>query len=141
MFVDEGGVYQDSGDYKEHFPPLLEELASVGRPILSFIQTRMMREIYKSKYPRSVHIHIPSLSDASTYDLMCLLLNELNVEFTEGEARQACTFADGHPFNVHFIAAYIAGEGMDVMLADPHEVLELNYQRGHEFIRQYRSRI
>jgi tetratricopeptide (TPR) repeat protein len=135
MLIDEGGAYQDNGDYKEHLPAVLNLISNAGRPVVFFIQTRMMRELYKASYPKSAHIRIPSLSDSSVYELMCLLLNELEVEYTKEQAEQACAFADGHPFNVHFIAAYIAGEGIDVALSDPREILEVKYQKGHDFIR------
>lgn len=135
LFVDEGGVYQDDGDYKDHFPPLLEKIQHIGRPSICFIQTRMMREIHKQKHKRSAHIRLPSLSDESSYELMCLILNELGIDYNEHEARQACKFAEGHPFNIKFIAAYVAGEGIDLALSDPHEILEMNYQSGYKFIR------
>lgn len=135
LIIDEGGVYQDIGDYREYFPELLSHLGDVGRPAISFIQTRMMREFYKSKYLRSAHIRVPSLPDDVVYELMCLLLNEFDVEYTEEEARQACSLTDGHPYNIHFIAAYIKGEGIDVALADPAEIIERKFEISQKFIR------
>ena len=136
LFVDEGGVYQGSGDYREHFPLIIRLLEPYGRPIVFFLQTRMMREIYKQKYPKSAHIRIPSMSDDMTRELMALILNELKVDFRDDELSQICMFAGGHPFNIHFIAAYVASEGLDIALSDPTEILEQNYERGLDFLRR-----
>jgi tetratricopeptide (TPR) repeat protein len=136
ILMDEGGVLDDDGDYQSHLAAIITQLETKSRPLLLFVQTRMMRHRYKQKYPRSFHIRIPCLSDETTFELLSLTLKDLDVDFDEGDARKASEFADGHPFNVNFIAAYIADVGMDVLLADPGEVIEFKLEKGTEFLQR-----
>ena len=136
IVMDEGGVYQGSGDYQKHFTKILERISEFGRPIVFFVQTRMMREKLKSRYKKSAHIKLHSFSEKRTQDLMSLILKELDVDYSEDDIKSACQFAGGHPFNVHFIATYIYNEGIDVALSDPTEILEQNYEQGLDFLRR-----
>ncbi|WP_394888736.1 tetratricopeptide repeat protein [Mesorhizobium sp. AaZ16] len=76
------------------------------------------------------------MSDETVYQLMCLKLKELDVDFTENEVRKACDFTDGHPYNVNLVVSFIVEEGFDVFLANPSDIVEIKSQRGHEFIRR-----
>ncbi|RUY84980.1 hypothetical protein EN974_35375, partial [Mesorhizobium sp. M7A.F.Ca.CA.001.12.2.1] len=136
VFVDDGGVFQDDGDYHPHFPLIFNELSDIARPTLSFIQARMMRHALKQRYPRSFHIRIPSLSDETVYQLLCLKLKELDIDFTEAEVRKACEFTDGHPYNINLVVSFIAADGFDVFLANPSDVIEIKSQRGHDFMKR-----
>jgi len=136
IFIDEGGVLQDNGDYQPHFPILLEQLADMSRPALAFIQFRMMKHSFKKNHPRSFHIRIDSLQDETVFELMCLKLKDLDVDFEPLKVREAQKFTDGHPFNVNLVTAFIADEGMDVLLSDPTEIIETKVERGRDFLRK-----
>jgi tetratricopeptide (TPR) repeat protein len=136
VFVDDGGVFQDDGDYHPHFPLIFNELSDIARPTVSFIQARMMRHSLKQRYLRSFHIRIPSLSDETVYQLLCMKLKELEIDFTESEVRKACEFTDGHPYNINLVVSFIADIGFDIFLANPSEIIEIKSQRGHDFIKR-----
>jgi len=136
VFIDDGGVFQDDGDYHPHFPSIFNELSDIARPTLSFIQARMMRNALKQRYQRCFHIRIPSLSDETVYQLLCLKLKELEIDFTEAEVKKACEFTDGHPYNINLVVSFIVADGFDSFLANPSDIIEIKSQRGHDFIKR-----
>ncbi|TAX74982.1 tetratricopeptide repeat protein [Rhizobium ruizarguesonis] len=137
IFIDDSGdVLQDDGDYQEYFPIIIDYLQSHSRPTFGVIQSRMMKKAFKNKYPRAVHIPVSALSDETVFELMCLKLKDLDIDFDPEKVRQAQRFTDGHPFNVNLVTAFIAEEGIDALLYDPSEIIESKAQRGHAFLRR-----
>jgi hypothetical protein len=136
IFFDEGGVLQDNGDYQPYFPEIFSKLQNFSRPVAGFIQYRMMKFNYKKNHQRSIHIRLNQLDDETVFELMCLKLKELDIDFQIDEVKIAQKFTDGHPFNINLVVAYIAEEGMSILLSDPSEVLESKAERGQSFIRR-----
>lgn len=136
ILLDFGGVLQDNGDYQPHVLEIVKSFKLDGRPIISFIQTRMMPSSFRRLYEKSLYMRLGVLNEEATLELLCLILQDLDIDYQEKEARAASILADGHPFNVNFIAARIADQGIDVTLADPSEIILMKEQRGNEFLRK-----
>jgi hypothetical protein len=53
---DQGGAYNDAGNYQTYFSDLVTALAGSARPIIGFAQTRMMPFNFRRASKSSFHI-------------------------------------------------------------------------------------
>lgn len=137
IFIDDhGDTFQDNGDYQAYLPLVIDKLADRSRPIFGIVQSRMMKRTFKQSYPRSAHISVGALSDETVFELMCLKLKDLDVDFEIEKVRKAQKYTDGHPYNINLVTAFIADEGVDYLLQDPSEIIESKIERGNSFLRQ-----
>jgi hypothetical protein len=134
IFVDEGGVYTDSGDYQKHLLLLLTELSDQGKPVVGFSQTRMMPYHLRESYGRTFHRHIQPLNEETTKELLSLKLKAMNIEFNSGDIDVISEFLDGHPFNVRFAVNFISSYGIKSIVSDPSALIEWKNKRAKEFL-------
>src|SRR4051812_39937912 len=100
LFVDENGVYTEEGAYQPFFGEILGLLGGAGRPLLIFIQTRMMPYSIRSRYPRAFHQYLKPLDDDIVSELLTFSFKEMGIEFTEKQIADVTSLLDGHPYNV-----------------------------------------
>ena len=134
IFIDEGGVYTDNGDYQKHVLSLLTELSDQGKPVVGFCQTRMMPYHIREAYGRTFHRHIQPLNDETTKELLSLKLKAMNIEFDYGDIDIISECLDGHPFNVRFAANFISNYGIKSIVSDPSALIEWKNKRAEEFL-------
>jgi tetratricopeptide (TPR) repeat protein len=134
LIIDDGGVYTEDGDYQPHIRELLQNVNGRGLPAIGFIQTRMMPTRFKETDPRSLHVYIPTLSDESARQLLGLVLKQLDVDYTDDQIEAASELIDGHPFNVRFAAVFAHDYGLEMLLADPSDLIEWKRKRAEYFL-------
>lgn len=132
--VDDGGVYDDSGDYQDFLKSVIKELEHFTRPVLAFVQTRMMPLFRREAYPRSFHIYLRPLDQDSVVELLSFGLKELDIDFSNEQVKQIASHLDGHPYNVRFAIRYIEAYGIDSLLYDPSELIEWKRRRAEDFL-------
>ena len=132
--IDDGGVYDENGDYQSFLSDILKSLTRFAHPVLGFVQTRMMPLMRRPKYPRSYHTYLRPLNDQTVEELLSFSLKEIRVNFTAEQLRAVAEHLDGHPFNVKFAVRFIAEYGIDSLLADPSELVEWKRRRAEDFL-------
>lgn len=134
LIIDDGGVYTEEGDYQPHLKEVLDRTDGKGLPAVGFIQSRMMPMRFKDINKRSYHQYIPALQDESTRNIFGLILKQLGVDYTDEQVSLATEFLDGHPFNIRFAAAFSHNYGLDVLIADPSELIDWKRKRAEDFL-------
>jgi tetratricopeptide (TPR) repeat protein len=134
VVVDDGGVYDEQGDYQSFFKDLVIALNDFDRPVISFAQTRMMPFARRQNYGRSFHIYLKPLTDDSVQELLSFGLKDRGINFTSDQIRTIAEHLDGHPFNVRFAIKYIEAYGIDSLLHDPSELIEWKRRRAEDFL-------
>jgi hypothetical protein len=125
LFVmDDGGVYDESGDYQPFLRDLLNSLTGFGHPVLAFVQTRMMPLVRRQSYGRSYHTYLRPLNDESVKQILSFSLNDLKIDFTSEKLSSVAQHLDGHPFNIRFAIRFIVEYGIDSLIADPSDLIE-----------------
>ncbi len=136
LFIDDGGVYDDSGRYQAHFSAITRRYSSYIQPVFSFIQTRMMSFASRQDHPHSFHLHVRPLDSDSSKELLSFSLKAAGIDFSAEELNLLSELTDGHPFNIHFVTKFALEYGIPSLLADPHDLIEWKYKRAEDFIRQ-----
>lgn len=136
LFLDDGGVYDDEGDYQEYLSVLLQDLSHLGRPIVGIVQTRMMPLPFRLEYKRSFHHYVKALSPEATRELLSLSLKAKSVDFSKKDIEDITMHLDGHPFNVRFATSFIESYGIHSIAADPSGIIEWKNRRAEEFLGQ-----
>ena len=72
LLIDEGvgGTYSDDGDYQQFIAGTLKHLEPHSRPVVGFIQSRMMPLPARANHPRSYHTFLRPLSDETVRELL-----------------------------------------------------------------------
>jgi len=134
LIIDDGGIYTDGGDYHEYMRGLVAALSETSRPIVGFIQTRMMPASVRANYPLSHHQFVRQLDNESTKELLSFKLKLKGVPFTEAQIERSVEYLDGHPYNVEFFAVLAESYGIESILLDPADLLEWKARRAEDFI-------
>ena len=82
VVIDDGGVYNDHGDYQPFFRGLLAALEKFSHPVIGFVQYRMMPFSTRQNYFRSYHTYLRPLTDETVQELLSFSLKERNIDFT-----------------------------------------------------------
>jgi hypothetical protein len=136
IIVDEGGVYSDDGNYQKFLADLLVNLTNEGRPLLMFIQTRMMPFSVRANYPRAFHQYLKPLSNEIVGELMSLSLKELGVDFTEKQISDVLEHLDGHPYNIRFAVQFVINFGIESLIQDPSDLIDWKNRRAVDFLKR-----
>jgi hypothetical protein len=99
---DHNGVYTDEGTYQPYLKTLIQRLAGSPKPILWFVQTRMMPFAIREEHRASYHRFLRPLSDESIKELLSFSLRDSKIDFSQQQLDTLAEFLDGHPFNVRF---------------------------------------
>ncbi|MER8819820.1 hypothetical protein NKH70_08320 [Mesorhizobium sp. M0991] len=134
IVVDEGGVYNDEGQFQPFLSSLLKQLLDRGRPSLGFVQTRMMPLRLKAENSRTYHRYLQPLSDEVVAEILSLTLKEFAIEYTEIQIGLVVGHIDGHPYNIQFALQYILNYGIDSIINDPTELIEWKNRRAADFL-------
>src|SRR5689334_15013839 len=81
-------------EYQPFFGEMLGVLGGAGRPLLIFIQTRMMPYGIRSRYPRAFHQYLKPLADEVVSELLTFSFNEMGIEFTEKQIADVTSLLD-----------------------------------------------
>ena len=133
---DHGGVYSDEGDYQPFFAALIEKLKGASRPILAFVQTRMMPLNLRHERTNSFHLYLNPMSDAKIAQLMSFSLRDAGVDFSADQLRALCELLDGNPINAKLAMTVIRTYGLPTFLADPSLLIEWRRKRAEDFLSQ-----
>jgi tetratricopeptide (TPR) repeat protein len=136
LIIDDGGVYTEEGDFQPHIAAILASLRRTGLPAIGFIQTRMMPARLKLKHQSSFHQYIQTLSDDNARRLLGLTLKQLEVNYTDEQIGDASKIMDGHPFNIKFAAVFAYQYGLDILLADPSDLIDWKRRRAEDFLKR-----
>lgn len=134
LVVDDGGVYDEQGEYQPFLQDLLRALDRMSRPVLAFAQTRMMPLSRRQGYRRSYHSYLRPLSDETVRELLSFSLKARAIEFSDKQIAAVAEHLDGHPFNVKFAIRYIGEYGLDSLINDPRDLLEWKRRRAEDFL-------
>lgn len=133
---DDDGVYNDEGDYHSHIKKILAELQSQQRPVIGFIQTRMMPLSRRTQNPRSYHTFLKPLKDADVRELLGLSMQQLGIDYTTEDVNRICDHLDGHPYNVRFALQFISDYGIQALVNDPSDLIEWKQRRAEDFLKR-----
>jgi tetratricopeptide (TPR) repeat protein len=136
VVVDEGGVYDDAGEYHPYLLKVIESLASCSRPVLGFIQTRMMPLFRRAEVKSAYHVYLKPLADEATKDLLSLSLKQEKIDFTTEQLDDITSHLDGHPYNARFAVEFIKSYGIDGLIMDPSELIDWKRRRAEDFLKQ-----
>lgn len=136
LVIDEGGVYDELGDYQDYWTNVIHKLSFLPQPALGFIQTRMMSLAKRTQFPSAFYQSIKPLSDENIGQLLSFSFKQRQVDFTEDDIEQITQLLDGHPFNVKFVTQFAADYGVESLLADPSELIEWKRRRAEDFLRK-----
>lgn len=137
IFVnDEAGVYTESGDYQPFLKELITSLAHASRPVLGFIQNRMMRLSLRAEKKEAFHIRLSELNGDHIRELVSFSLKQAGIAFTSDQLITISEQIDGHPYNVRFAIVYIENYGIDSLINDPSELIEWKRRRAEDFLRK-----
>jgi len=134
VILDEGGIYDDDGEYQPFVAELYTTCLNYKRPAISFVQTRMMPLGRRTRYTRGFHHYLSPLDKAAISELLALILGDLEIDFTEKHIAGICEHLDGHPFNLQFAAQFIANYGVEALIDDPSDLIEWKNRRAADFL-------
>lgn len=132
---DQGGAYDEEGDYKPFFRELIKKLIGSSRPEIGFMQTRMMPPVYRTASPHSYHRFITRFTDEQVKDLLSFTLKDAGIDFSDAHLNAITQLLDGHPFNVKFAVRAIQSYGIDLFIADPRDLIEWKIKRAEDFLK------
>lgn len=132
---DQNGAYTDEGHYHPYLEKLVEHLRGSAKPVLGFVQSRMMPFAEREKQTASYHRFLRALADESIKELLSFSLKDAGVDFTQAQLDDLAEFLDGHPFNVRFATKAISSYGLASFLADPRDLVEWKVRRAEDFLR------
>lgn len=132
---DQNGAYTDEGHYHPYLEELIKLVAGSPKPIVGFVQSRMMPFAAREKHKASYHRFLKTLSDESIKELLSFSLKEAQIDFTQAQLDELAEFLDGHPFNVRFATKAIKSYGLASFLADPRDLVEWKLRRAEDFLR------
>ena len=134
LVIDDGGIYDEQGDYQQHFKDLISQLSRSTQPMLGFIQNRMMPFSRRQEYSRSYHVRLQPLNDEAVAELLSLSLKEYKIDFTFEDISNIAAHLDGHPFNVRFAVRFISEYGVKSLIDDPSDLVEWKRRRAEDFL-------
>lgn len=134
MFIDDGGVYDEEGDYQPVFAEVLTKNGSSKRPLFSVVQSRMMPTAKRMKHPRTFHHSLKHLDDDAVREILSFLFQELELDYTSDELSKLVDMLDGHPFNIRFCVEFAVAYGIKSLLADPRDLMEWKRRRAGDFL-------
>ena len=134
IIIDEGGVYNEEGDYQLFIKDILIRLGSFSHPVVGFIQTRMMPFSLRHEYKRSFHQYLRPINDDSIKELIIFYLKQIGVDFSSEEINNVSQLLDGHPYNVQFAVKYISEYGIHSIIYDPSDLIAWKRRRAEDFI-------
>jgi tetratricopeptide (TPR) repeat protein len=132
---DQNGVYTDEGYYHPYLEELIKLVLGSPKPIIGFVQSRMMPFAAREKHRGSYHRFLKTLSDESIKELLSFALKDAQIDFTQQQLEELAEFLDGHPFNVRFATKAIKSYGLASFLADPRDLVEWKLRRAEDFLR------
>jgi tetratricopeptide (TPR) repeat protein len=132
---DQNGAYTDEGYYHPYLEALIKLVVGSPKPIVGFVQSRMMPFAAREKHRGSYHRFLKPLSDESIKELLSFSLKEAQIDFTQAQLDELAEFLDGHPFNVRFATKAIKNYGLASFLADPRDLVEWKLRRAEDFLR------
>ena len=132
---DQNGVYTDEGNYHPYLEALIKLVMGSPKPIIGFVQSRMMPFAAREKHRSSYHRFLKTLDDESIKELLSFSLKEVQIDFTQAQLDELSEFLDGHPFNVRFATKAIKNYGLPSFLADPRDLVEWKLRRAEDFLR------
>ena len=132
---DQNGVYTDEGRYHPYLEALIKLVLGSPKPLIAFIQTRMMPFAEREKHRGSYHRFLKTLSDESIKELLSFSLKDAEIDFKQEQLDELAEFLDGHPFNVRFATKAIKSYGLTSFLADPRDLVEWKLRRAEDFLR------
>lgn len=136
LIVDDGGVYDDGGEYHSYLRQLTDRFAEAPRPVFGFIQTRMMPYAKRFEIKAAYHTYLRALSEDATRELLSLSLKQEGINFNDEQLDAVAELLDGHPFNVKFAVGFIREHGIDAFAFDPSELIEWKRKRAEDFLRK-----
>ncbi|MDG4899189.1 TIR domain-containing protein [Mesorhizobium sp. WSM4989] len=134
IVIDEGGVYDDDGQFQPFLAETMRQLSALGRPALGFVQARMMPAKWKLVNERSYHRYLKPLRDEDMKTILSLTLNEFSIEYTEAQLLQLISHLDGHPYNIRFLLHYVLNYGVQSLIDDPQDLVEWKNRRAADFL-------
>jgi tetratricopeptide (TPR) repeat protein len=135
LIDDQNGVYTDEGYYHPYMEALIKLVVGSPKPVIGFVQSRMMPFAAREKHRGSYHRFLKTLSDESIKELLSFSLKEAQIDFTQEQLDELAEFLDGHPFNVRFATKAIKNYGLASFLADPRDLVEWKLRRAEDFLR------
>lgn len=136
LIIDDGGVYDEEGDYQPVFKQLIDLLGDSRRPMLGFIQTRMMPVNKRVHNGRSFHHYLKPLEEDAVREILSFLLQELEIDYTKAELHEVAGILDGHPYNIRFAVEFIESYGIASLLSDPSHLFDWKRRRASDFLEQ-----
>lgn len=134
VVIDEGGVYDDDGQFQPFLIEALKQLATLGRPALGFVQARMMPGKWKIVNERTYHRYLKPLGDEDMAAILSLTFNEFDIEYSENQLKQLISHLDGHPYNIKFLLHYVLNYGVQSLIDDPSDLIEWKNRRAADFL-------
>jgi tetratricopeptide (TPR) repeat protein len=132
---DQNGAYTDEGTYHPYLELLIKAVAGSPKPILGFVQSRMMPFSVREQHKHSYHHFLRPLTDESIQELLSFSLKQADIDFSQAQLDELAQFLDGHPFNVRFATKAIKNYGLASFLADPRDLVEWKVRRAEDFLR------
>ncbi len=134
IIIDDGGLYDEEGDYQDIFIRLLALSESSKRPVFGVVQSRMMPAQKKVHRNRSFHHFLNTLDDESVKEILSFLFHELEIEYTEAEMSSIVSLLDGHPYNIRFAVEFANQYGIQSLISDPTDLIEWKRRRAGDFL-------
>lgn len=134
MIIDDGGVYDEEGEYQPVFSDILAKNTDSKRPLLSVVQSRMMPAAKRMHHPRSFHHSLKHLDDDAVREILSFLFQEIEIDYTADDLTKLVEMLDGHPYNIRFCVEFALTYGIKSLLADPKYLMEWKRRRAGDFL-------
>lgn len=134
VIIDDGGVYDEEGDYQDIFSRIIALSEGSKRPVFGVVQSRMMPAQKKIHRQRSFHHFLNTLDDDSVKEIVSFLFHELEIDYEEGEMSALVDLLDGHPYNIRFAVEFVNQYGIQSLLSDPGDLIEWKRRRAGDFL-------
>jgi tetratricopeptide (TPR) repeat protein len=135
IVVDRGGLLDDSGGFQLPLRNILRNIRRSKHPAIIIVAERMVPPARRNDIDGAIFARLNVLHREDIRQLIALLLRGDGVKYNDDQLDRLIELSDGHPFNVLFMISFINLYSIDVLLADPEQLIQLKYKRSSQFIR------
>ena len=121
LFVDGGGLLNESGDFAESFEPFFRSLSQANDAYLFFVTSR--KPTRTEPLGASV-VRIPPLPDREVYRLLQALAARINTQLSQAQLKDIAGHASGYPPACYFAIQLIKEYGIAAILANAGELVD-----------------
>ncbi|QPA56799.1 toll/interleukin-1 receptor domain-containing protein [Lysinibacillus sphaericus] len=134
--IDNGGLMDNSGRYKEEYLMLMKKINETSNLYLTIIQTRNPYYIdeFSDNDKKFFVTYLTKLTDSAMNGLLSTYLNNLEIRYDNHDIEEFTQYLDGYPPAAQFARNSINTYGLDVALADKTMLSEFKAKKFTEYL-------